>query len=84
MILSAICNVGMCSYEGETHPKKTHIQIKHNLHTQFRNWLCKIYPSAPVVYKNSSPLGPEILYTTGAGKGFKVSVAIFASSGGGV
>ena len=33
---------------------------------------------------NLSDLRPEILYTTGAGKGFKVSVAIFASSGGGV
>ena len=28
-------------------------------------------------------MGPEILYTTGAGKGVKVSVAIFPSSGGG-
>ena len=41
-------------------------------------------PSAPVVYKNPPPIGLEILYTTGAGEGVKVSVAIFPSSGGGV
>ena len=40
--------------------------------------------SAPMVYKNPPPMGPEILYTTGAGKGVKVSVAILPSSGGGV
>ena len=27
--------------------------------------------SAPVVYKNPPPMRPEILYTTGAGKGVK-------------
>ena len=40
--------------------------------------------SEPVVYKNPPPMGPEILYTTAAGEGVKVSVAIFPSSGGGV
>ena len=40
--------------------------------------------SAPLVYKNPSPMGPEISYTTGAGKEVKGSVAIFPSSGGGV
>ena len=39
--------------------------------------------SAPVVYKMPSPMSPEILYTTGAGKGVEVSVAIFPSGGGG-
>ena len=34
--------------------------------------------SAPVLYKKPSPMGPEILYTTGAGKGVKVSVATFS------
>ena len=33
--------------------------------------------SAPVVNKIPSLMGPEILYTTGAGKGVKVSVASF-------
>ena len=33
--------------------------------------------TAPVVCKNPPPLGPEILYATGAGKRVKVSVAIF-------
>ena len=33
--------------------------------------------SAPVVYEKPPPMGPEILYTTGAGEGVKVSVAIF-------
>ena len=50
----------------------------------FETFTAELSASAPVVYKNPSSLGPEILYTTGAGKGFKVSVAIFASSGGGV
>ena len=40
--------------------------------------------SAPVVYRNLAPMGPEDLYTTGAGKGVKVPVAILPSSGGGV
>ena len=40
--------------------------------------------SAPVVYKNPPPMGPNILYTAGAGDWVKVSVAIFPSSGGGV
>ena len=49
-----------------------------------KNLTAELSASAPVVYKNPSSLCPEILYTTGAGKGFKVSAAIFASSGGGV
>ena len=36
--------------------------------------------SAPVVHKKLAPMGPEELYTTGAGKGVKVSVAISPSS----
>ena len=41
--------------------------------------------SAPVVYKNPPPMGPDILYTAGAGgEGVKVSLAIDPSSGGGV
>ena len=48
------------------------------------NFTAEFSASAPVVYKNPPPMGPEILYTTGAGEGVKVSVAIFPSSGGGV
>ena len=48
------------------------------------NFAAGFSASAPVVYKNPPPMGPEILYTTGAGEGVKVSVAIFPSSGGGV
>ena len=40
------------------------------------NSTAEVSASAPVVYKNP-PMGPEILYTTGAGEGVKVSVAIF-------
>ena len=40
--------------------------------------------SVPVVYKNPPPTSAELLYTTGAEEGVKVSVAIFPSSGGGV
>ena len=36
------------------------------------------------MYKNPPHMGPEILYTTGAGRGVKVSVAIFPFNGGGV
>ena len=50
----------------------------------WENFTAKFSASAPVVYKSPPPMGPEILYTTGAGKGVKVSVAIFPSSGGGV
>ena len=35
-------------------------------------------------YKIPPPMGPEIVYTTGAGKEVKVSVAVFPSGGGGV
>ena len=48
------------------------------------NFIAEFSASAPVVYKNPPPIGPEILYTSGAGKGVKVSVEIFPSSGGGV
>ena len=47
------------------------------------NFTAEFSASALVVYKSSPPMGPEILYTTGAGEGVKVSVAIFPSSGGG-
>ena len=46
------------------------------------NFTAEFSASAPVVYQNPLPMGPEILYTTGAGEGVKVSVAIFPSSGG--
>ena len=49
-----------------------------------KNFTAEFSASAPVVYKNAPPIGPAILYTTGAGAGVKVSVAIFPSSGGGV
>ena len=54
--------------------------------TEFlKSLLTEFSASAPVVYKIPSPMKcPEILYTTGAGKGVKVSVAFFPSSGGGV
>ena len=45
------------------------------------NFTAEFSASAPVVYKNPPP-PPEMLYTTGAGEGVKVSVAIFPSSGG--
>ena len=48
------------------------------------NFTAEFSASAPVVYKNLPPLSPDMLYTTGAGEGVKVSVAIFPSSGGGV
>ena len=48
------------------------------------NFTAEFSASAPVVYKNPPPIGPEILYTTGAWEGVKVSVAIFPSNGGGV
>ena len=48
------------------------------------NFTAEFWASAPVVYKNPPPMGPEILYTTGAGEGVKESMAIFPSSGGGV
>ena len=48
------------------------------------NFNAEFSASAPVVYKSPPPMGPEILYTTGAWEGVKVSVAIFPSSGGGV
>ena len=47
------------------------------------NFTADFSASTPV-YKTPPPMGPEILYTTGAGEGVKVSVAIFPSSGGGV
>ena len=49
----------------------------------FEKFTADFSASAPV-YKNPPPIGPGILYTTGAGRGVKVSVAIFPSSGGGV
>ena len=48
------------------------------------NFTAEFSASAPVVCKNPPPMGLEILYTTGAWKGVKVSVAIFPSNGGGV
>ena len=48
------------------------------------NFTAAFSASVPVVYKNPPPMGPEILYTAGAGEGVKVSVAIVPSSGGGV
>ena len=33
------------------------------------NFTAKFSASAPVVYKNPPPMGPEILYTTAAGEG---------------
>ena len=48
------------------------------------NLTAEFSAQAPVVHKNPPPMGPEILYTTGAWEGVKVSVAIFPSSGGGV
>ena len=48
------------------------------------NFTAEFSASAPMVYANPPPMGPVILYTTGAGEGAKVSVAIFPSSGGGV
>ena len=42
----------------------------------------EVSASAPVVYKNPPSICPDILYTTGAGKGVKVSVAILPSSRG--
>ena len=47
----------------------------------FENFTVEFSVSAPVVYKNPPPMGPENLYTTGAGEWSKVSVAIFPSSG---
>ena len=44
------------------------------------NFTAEISASAPVVCKSPPPMGPEMLYTTGAGgEGVKVSVAIFPS-----
>ena len=48
------------------------------------NFTAEFSASEPMVYKNPPPMGPEILYTTGAGEGVKMSVAILTSSGGGV
>ena len=48
----------------------------------FEKFTANFSASAPVVYKHPPPMGPEISYTTGAGRGVKVTVAIFASSGG--
>ena len=48
-----------------------------------KSFAAEFSASAPVVYKNPPPMDPEILYTTGAGEGVKVSMAIFPSSGGG-
>ena len=48
------------------------------------NFTAEFSAATPVVYKNPPPIGPEILYTTGAGEGVKVSVVMFPSSGGGV
>ena len=48
------------------------------------NFAAEFSASAPLVYKNPPPTGPEILCTTGTGEGVKVSVAIFCPSGGGV
>ena len=45
---------------------------------------CRISASAPVVYKDLPPVGPEIRYTTGADQRIRVSVAIFPSSNGSV
>ena len=45
------------------------------------NFTAEFSASAPVVYKNPPPMGPEILYTTGAGEGVNVSMAISSSSG---
>ena len=50
----------------------------------FEKFTAEFSASAPVVYRNLPPMGPEMLYTTGAGRGVKVSVAIFPSSSGGV
>ena len=50
----------------------------------FEKFTAEFSASAPVVFKLPSPMGPKTLYTTGAGKGVKMSVAIFPSSGGGV
>ena len=47
------------------------------------NFTAEFTASAPVVYKNPPPMGPEMLYTTGAGEGVKVSMAIFPSNDGG-
>ena len=52
--------------------------------SKFENFTAEFSASAPVLYKTSLPMGPEILHTTGAGEGVKVSVASFPSSSGGV
>ena len=51
----------------------------HTVDEMFENFTAEFLASAPVVYKKSA-----FLYTTGAGKDVKVSVAIFPSSGDGV
>ena len=53
----------------------------------FQNLLQIFQPlrqTVAVVYKIPSPMGPDILYTTGSEKRVKVSMAILPSSGGGV
>ena len=49
----------------------------------FEKFTAEFSASVPVVHRNPPPMGSEILYTTGAWEGVKVSVAIFLSSGGG-
>ena len=46
----------------------------------FERFTAELSASAPVVYTNPPPLGPEILYTTGAGEGVKVSMGSIPSS----
>ena len=48
----------------------------------FRILLQNFQPQRQWCIKNPPPMGPKILYTTGAGKGVEVSVAILPSSGG--
>ena len=48
------------------------------------NFTAEFSASAPVVYKSPPSIRTEISYTTGAGEGVKVAVAIAPSSGGGV
>ena len=50
----------------------------------FENFTAELSASEPVVYKSRPPTGPDILYTTALLRRVKLSVANFASSGGGV
>ena len=49
-----------------------------------KSLLQSFQPQGQWCVKNSPPMGPDVLYTTGSGEEVKVSVANFASSGGGV